>query len=218
MNPDFAFVDEVVPGIRWDAKYATWDNFTGKPVDGYVVNRMVASRAMCDGLRAARDAAASAGLGLLLWDAYRPQRAVDAFLRWSQEPEDAGIRARFHPRITRVDMIELGYVATRSGHSRGAAVDLTAYALDTGALLAMGTRHDLMDVRSHHGAEGVTAEETRNRETLRGLMEGAGFVAFENEWWHYSLRDEPFPDEYFDFPIDEHPADEHPADEHGADG
>ncbi len=88
MHDDFAFVDELVPGIRWDAKYATWDNFTGKPVDGYLANRIVGSRALCSALEEAREAAASLGFGLLLWDGYRPQRAVECFLRWSQQPED----------------------------------------------------------------------------------------------------------------------------------
>ena len=84
MNADFAFVDELVPGIRWDAKYATWDNFTGKPVDGYLANRIVGTRALCAALHRAHEEAAARGFGLLLWDGYRPQRAVDRFLRWSQ--------------------------------------------------------------------------------------------------------------------------------------
>ena len=88
MNDDFVFVDELVPGIRWDAKYATWDNFTGKPVDGYVANRIVGTQALAAALDEAREAAESLGFGLLLWDGYRPQRAVDRFLRWSAQPED----------------------------------------------------------------------------------------------------------------------------------
>jgi len=84
MSDDFVFVDELVPGIRWDAKYATWDNFTGKPVDGYLANRVVGTRTLCRALERARDKAASHGFGLLLWDGYRPQRAVDDFLRWSR--------------------------------------------------------------------------------------------------------------------------------------
>ena len=93
MNRDFVFVDECVPGIRWDAKYATWDNFTGKPVDGYLANRIVGTMALCAALQTAQAAAASLGFGLLLWDGYRPQRAVDCFLRWSKQrgrwPEEA---------------------------------------------------------------------------------------------------------------------------------
>lgn len=88
MKDGFVFVDELVPGIRWDAKYATWDNFTGKPVDGFLANRIVGTSALCAGLEKARQKAASLGFGLLLWDGHRPQRAVDCFVRWSQQPED----------------------------------------------------------------------------------------------------------------------------------
>ena len=97
MKDDFVFVDELVSGIRWDAKYATWDNFTGKPVDGYLANRIVGTRALCAALERAQEKAASLGFGLLLWDGYRPQRAVDCFLRWSQQPEDGRTKPRHYP-------------------------------------------------------------------------------------------------------------------------
>ena len=201
MEPGFVFLDEVLRGVRWDAKYATWDNFTGTPVDGYEVNRIVGSLALAAGLLDATARAAELGLGLLLWDAYRPQRAVDRFLEWSTEPEDGRTKRRFYPHIDRAEMFTRGYVAPRSGHSRGSAVDLTLYRLDTGELAAMGGGHDLMDERSHHGAPGVSVVEARHRATLCSIMERSGFRRYEREWWHYSLRDEPFPDTYFDFPI-----------------
>ncbi|MEV7076370.1 D-Ala-D-Ala dipeptidase VanX [Streptomyces sp. NPDC093990] len=201
MNEDFAFVDELVPGIRWDAKYATWDNFTGRPVDGYLVNRIAGTRVLCAALERARDKAGALGFGLLLWDGYRPQRAVDCFVRWSRQPEDGRTKARHYPKIDRSDMFAKGYVATRSGHSRGSTVDVTLYRLDTGELAPMGGGHDLMDVRSHHGATGIGQEEARNRELLRSLMEDCGFSSYAYEWWHYTLRGEPYPDTYFDFPV-----------------
>ncbi|MDA2814757.1 D-Ala-D-Ala dipeptidase VanX [Nocardiopsis sp. RSe5-2] len=201
MNDGFAYVDERVPGIRWDAKYATWDNFTGRPVDGYLANRIVGTWALCAALEQARDKAASLGFGLLLWDGYRPQRAVDRFLRWSEQPEDGRTKARHYPNIDRAGMVGHGYVAAKSGHTRGGAVDLTLYHLSTGELAPMGGRHDLMDPVSHHGAPGITPAESRNRELLRSLMEDCGFDRYDREWWHYTLRDEPHPDAYFDFPV-----------------
>jgi D-alanyl-D-alanine dipeptidase len=201
VNDDFVYVDDWVPGIRWDAKYATWDNFTGRPVDGYDANRIVGTKALCAALEQARDSAATLGLGLLLWDGYRPQRAVDCFIRWSTSPDDGRTKQRHYPNIGRVEMLDQGYVATRSGHSRGSTVDLTAYWLDTGDLVPMGGDHDLMDPVSHHGALGITRAEARNRRHLRTVMEDAGFSAYDCEWWHYSLRDEPYPDTYFDFPV-----------------
>jgi D-alanyl-D-alanine dipeptidase len=201
MHDDFAFVDELVPDIRWDAKYATWDNFTGKPVDGYLVNRIVGSRALCSALEEAREAAASLGFGLLLWDGYRPQRAVECFLRWSQEPEDGRTKVRHYPNIRRSKMVEQGYVAAKSGHSRGGTVDLTLYDLATGELVPMGGGHDLMDPISHHGAKGITPVQGDNRQHLLSIMEQGGFSPYECEWWHYTLNDEPYPDTYFDFPV-----------------
>ena len=201
MNDDFAYVDELVPGVRWDAKYATWDNFTGRPVDGYLANRVVGTRALCAALERAQEKAASHGFGLLLWDGYRPQRAVDRFRRWSAQPEDGRTKARHYPNIDRAEMFDRGYVAARSGHSRGSTVDLTLYHLDTGDLAPMGGGHDLMDPVSHHGAAGITRVEAHHRQCLRSIMEACGFRPYDYEWWHYTLVDEPYPDTYFDFPI-----------------
>jgi D-alanyl-D-alanine dipeptidase len=201
MNDGFLFVDESVPGIRWDAKYATWDNFTGKPVDGYLANRIIGTRALCEALQTAREKAETLGLGLLLWDGYRPQRAVDCFLRWAEQPEDGRTKPRHYPNIGRAEMFAQGYVAAKSGHSRGSTVDLTLYHLDSGELAAMGGCHDLMDALSHHGAAGITRTEAANRRHLRFLMEASGFSSYGCEWWHYTLTDEPYPDTYFDFPV-----------------
>jgi D-alanyl-D-alanine dipeptidase len=194
-------VDELVPGIRWDAKYATWDNFTGKPVDGYLANRIAGTRALCAALASARDKAASLGFGLLLWDGYRPQRAVDCFLRWSEQPEDGRTKPRHYPNISRAGIPEKGYVAAKSGHSRGSAVDLTLYDLATCELAPMGGGHDLMDPVSHHGAKGITLVEAINRQYIHSIMNTSGFSSYDCEWWHYTLKDEPYPGTYFDFPV-----------------
>lgn len=201
MNGEFFFVDEVVPGVRWDAKYATADNFTGRPVDGYGTDRIVGAKALCRALADARDAAAGLGFGLLLWDGYRPQRAVDRFLRWCREPEDGRTKQRHYPNLDRADMVAKGYIAPRSGHSRGGSVDLTLFHLATGEPAAMGGDHDLMDPVSHHGARGLTRAERENRQALRAIMEASGLHAYECEWWHYTLDAEPYPNTYFDFPI-----------------
>ncbi|MFI6093776.1 D-Ala-D-Ala dipeptidase VanX [Streptomyces sp. NPDC051218] len=201
MRNDFVFIDDFMAGVRWDAKYATWDNFTGKPVDGYLANRIVGTRALCAALQIAREEAAAHGFGLFLWDGYRPQRAVDSFLRWSEQPEDGRTKHRHYPNIDRPEMFENGYVAAKSGHSRGSTVDLTLYHLESGDLAAMGGDHDLMDSVSHHGAEGISRAEAENRRRLRSIMETSGFSSYACEWWHYTLKDEPYPDTYFNFPI-----------------
>jgi D-alanyl-D-alanine dipeptidase len=169
-------------------------------VDGYLANRIVGTRALCAALEAARREAATCGFGLLLWDGYRPQRAVDSFLRWARMPEDGRTKRRHYPNITKAEMFEKGYVATKSGHTRGSTVDLTLFHLATGELAPMGGAYDLMDEVSHHGA-GVSPVEASNRRCLCSLMEACGFRPYESEWWHYTLEHEPFPDTYFDFPI-----------------
>ena len=201
MEKNFVFLDEMLPGIRWDAKYATWDNFTGKPVDGYMVNRIVGTKELGAALRKAQKAAEKLGYGLLLWDGYRPQCAVDCFLNWASLPENNLTKKRYYPNIERKEMVAKGYVASQSSHSRGSAIDLTIFRLDTGMLVPMGGDFDFdfMDVRSHHAASGLSEEETNNRESLRAIMERSRFEAYRYEWWHYVLVDEPYPDTYFDF-------------------
>ena len=141
------------------------------------------------------------GFGLLLWDGYRPQRAVHCFLRWAEQPEDRRTKLRHYPNIDRAEMFANGYVAAKSGHSRGSTVDLTLYHLATGELAPMGGDYDLMDAVSHHGAPGITEVEAANRRHLRSIMTACGFGSYACEWWHYALKDEPYPDTYFDFPI-----------------
>ena len=201
MNGEFVFVDELVPGIRWDAKYATWDNFTGKPVDGYLANRIVGTRALCAALAARAEAAASLGFGLLLWDGYRPQRAVDCFLRWAQQPEDGRTKRRHYPNIDRAEMFEQGYVAARSGHSRGSTVDLTLYHLATGELARDGRRPRPDGPGLPPRGQGVTPVRRQPAAACARSWRRAASAPTTCEWWHYTLEDEPFPDTYFDFPI-----------------
>lgn len=201
----FTYLDEAVPGVYWDAKYASTDNFTGAVVDGYAGNRIAVSKRMAAALNKARDLAAEKGLKLLIWDAARPQRAVDRFVEWSKEPEDGKTQDAHYPNLKKTQLFREGYIARRSGHTRGAAVDLTLMD-ESGTPLNMGGVFDLMDEKSHHGAKGLTRTQERNRNTLKKLMALAGLKSYESEWWHYSLADEPFPGKCFDFAIGGAPA------------
>lgn len=201
MEKGFVYLDEAVPGTRWDAKYFGSDNFVGEPIDGYKVNRVVGAREMAERLQEAANAAASKNLGLLLWDGYRPVRAVAHFLRWAQMSEDGRTKRAHYPNIDKRDIIQQGYVCEKSGHSRGGTIDLTLCDLQTGTPVDMGGIFDLMDITSHHGASGVSETAAKNRALLRDIMEKHGFAAYENEWWHYTLINEPYPQTYFDFPI-----------------
>jgi D-alanyl-D-alanine dipeptidase len=201
MEKGFVFLDEMLPGVCWDAKYATWDNFTGKPVTGYLVNRVAGTYELSAALQKVQEQAADLGYGLLLWDGYRPQRAVECFLRWAAQKEDYLTKDKHYPHIDRRAMIEEGYVAKKSAHSRGSTVDLTLYRLKDFELLDMGGSFDFMDSLSHHGAQGISSEAANNRRFMRSLMEKNGFAPFFAEWWHYTLKEEPYPDTYFDFPL-----------------
>lgn len=202
MKKGFVFLDEVLHGVRWDAKYATWDNITGKPVDGYKVNRIAGTYALANALKEAKKQAAVLGYCLLLWDGYRPQCAVNCFLQWSAQPEDSRTKEKYYPNIDRTEMVAKGYIASKSGHSRGSAIDLTLYQLDTGTLLPMGSGFDFMDERSHHASKRISDNEAKNRRLLRTIMENSGFEPYNCEWWHYVLKNEPYPNYYFNFAID----------------
>lgn len=201
MHTDFVYLDEAVPGLLWDAKYATSDNFTGAPVDGYFANRVVGTRALAEALNKAMALARAQGCTLLVWDAYRPARAVRRFLQWAGEPENFRTKDAHYPNLQKTDIVPLGYVATESSHSRGSAVDLTLADARTHNPIGMGGGFDLMDEASHHSAR--QPEEVReNRARLKAIMMQCGFAPYENEWWHYRLKNEPYPDTYFDFPIE----------------
>ena len=202
---DFVYLDEAVPGLMVDARYATTNNLTGHVVEGYLAPRAVGSRALAQALAAAQRAAREQDLTLLVWDAYRPQRAVNCLLNWAAAPEDQLTKSVYYPRIHKADLVPLGYIAPQSAHSRGSAVDLTLANARSGRPLFMGGVFDLMDPISGHDAADIPQVARRNRVRLKTLMERFGFLPYQAEWWHYTLKDEPYPNTYFDFPIDEPP-------------
>lgn len=198
----FMVLNDLAENVKADAKYAGADNFTGQVVDGYRAPKVVGTEELGAALKEAAFEAGEKGLGLLLFDGYRPERAVRHFMRWAEQEEDFRTKAAHYPNIDKDQIIPLGYVARRSGHSRGSTIDLTLFDLSDGRALDMGGAFDLMDERSHHGAQGITREQAANRAFLRDLMLRHGFVDYENEWWHYRLKDEPYPERYFDFVIE----------------
>ena len=196
-----AFVDiqALIPEIQTDIRYAAAHNLTGHPLAGYEAPRALLTRPAIEALQAAHRLAASLGYGMLVYDAYRPCRAVQDFVRWASLPEDGRTKAEFYPSLSKESLFPLGYIAHRSGHSRGSTVDLTL-TIDGGPL-EMGTCFDRMDPLSHHNAPGLSQLQRHNRALLRGIMAYAGFEPYEAEWWHYRLMDEHYPDTYFDFSI-----------------
>ena len=196
----FVFVKDVIPGIREDIRYAGYHNFVGCPVDGYFAPRAVLRENAALALKAAAEAFEKMGYGLLIYDAYRPQRAVDHFVRWAKDPDDVRTKEEFYPTLDKSELFPKGYIAVYSGHSRGLTVDLTLTDRD-GNEIDMGGGFDWFSKISSHGYEGVTPQQKKNRETLRQGMLAAGFDDYSEEWWHYTLICDD-PKVYYDFPIE----------------
>lgn len=199
MPPDFCYVDEVAPGIKTDLKYAGNDNFVGRPIDGYLGRRAILRRDAALALRRAADRLREQGYGLLVWDAYRPLRALRDFRAWSLTP-DTSTKAEFYPNITKQGIYDGRYIGDSSEHTWGIALDLTLIHLATGKQVDMGGRHDLLDPSSATHSTSVTAAQRANRRLLCEAMTAAGFENYSKEWWHYRLSNsEPWA--AYDFPV-----------------
>ena len=202
--PDgFVYVDEAIPEIVVELKYTTDDNFVGQPIDGYRHEHAILSAPAATALAEVQATLQPFGLGLKVFDAYRPQRAVDHFVRWGQDLDDQRTKSDFYPDVAKEDLFEEGYIAARSGHSRGSTVDLTIVYRDvSGAAheLDMGSSYDFFGPISWPDSPSVTARQRANRALLQQVMITHGFTYYAREWWHFTLADEPYADTYFDFP------------------
>ncbi|MGE5391248.1 MAG: M15 family metallopeptidase [Deltaproteobacteria bacterium] len=199
----FVYVKEMVPSAELDIRYYGSNNFTGRPVAGYqapvAILTIETTRALAD---ASKDLAGQ-GYSFKIFDAYRPQKAVNDFIRWAKEPDEERMKSRFYPRIEKKDLFSLGYLALKSGHSRGSTVDLTLMDKKTGKEVDMGSSFDFLDPISAHGSSDITPVQTANRQLLKSIMEKHGFKSYSGEWWHYTLINEPYPNQYFDFDVEQ---------------
>ncbi len=201
MPASFVDVSKVVPNARFDVRYFTSNNFVGARIDGYEAPRCFLSLPAATALRAVAADAERAGQGLLIFDCYRPARAVAHFARWAADLTEQSTKTAYYPDVEKSHLFSEGYLAARSGHSRGSTLDLTLTDMTSGHELDMGTPFDLFSPRSWPNSRAVTPAQRANRLALSTLMERNGFKAFDKEWWHFTLANEPFPDTYFDFPI-----------------
>jgi len=183
-----------------DMRYYGSDNFMGRPIRGYEAPVCMLTPEAAAALSRAQAEALRRGLSLLVYDCYRPQRAVDHFVQWGVVLRDTTNKRLYYPDVPKSELFERGYISARSGHSRGSTLDLTI--TREGAPLGMGTPFDFFDERSHTLNPAVTGEAHENRLLLKSIMEGAGFINYPNEWWHYTLSGEPYPDTYFDVPVE----------------
>ena len=203
-DADLVDVQTVEPSIRADIRYAGPNNFVGEPVDDYEAPKCLLSGPAAQALARVQAVLQDDGLTLLVFDCYRPQGAVEHFVRWAADTTDRRTKAEYYPDVPKTRLFDEGYIAERSGHSRASTVDLTlARVTADGTLepLDMGTPFDFFDPLSHTESPDVTAEQLANRLLLRDAMESGGFRNYVTEWWHYTLIDEPYPDEYCDQPV-----------------
>ena len=200
--PDsFLELQEFIPSIGLELRYFSEDNFVGQVIDGYHAEKAFMTREAATALSNVQSELASFGMSLKVFDAYRPQRAVDHFVRWAQDLDDKKMKGVFYPAVAKEDLFSDGYIAQRSGHSRGSTIDLTIVDLDTGEEIEMGTPWDFFDPSSWPSNLNLPPQARANRNLLNAVMTRHGFRALPEEWWHFTLENEPFADTYFDFPV-----------------
>ena len=197
----FVLLSDVVPHIVQEIRYFSTYNFVGERVDGYEEPIALMTREAARALKSVSNELMVQGYRLKVFDAYRPMRAVKHFILWAIEDEDVRMKPYFYPEIEKQQTFELGYIAKQSSHCRGSAVDLTLLDMKTGREVDMGGPFDYFGQRSHPDYRGITDEQYDNRMFLQSAMARNGFEPYECEWWHFRLKDEPFPDTYFDFPV-----------------
>lgn len=200
----FVYVKSVVLTVNVDLRYYSYHNFVGQRVDGYDSPNCILTADAAKALKRVQTELREFGLGLKIYDAYRPQQAVDHFIRWAEDLDDTLMKKQYYPHVDKRDLFDEGYIASKSGHSRGSTVDLTIIALDADHInqeLDMGGSWDFFGEQSWPDYPDLTPDQRANRMLLRLVMEKHGFKPYDKEWWHFTLKDEPFPDTYFNFPI-----------------
>jgi D-alanyl-D-alanine dipeptidase len=221
---DFVYLKDIEPTIIENLRYFSNENFMGRKIDGYKANRVILTSEAAIALVKIQQELLKNGYSLVIYDAYRPQLAVDFFMKWSKDSNDQVAKEKYYPDINKADVFKLGYVAEKSGHSRGSTVDLSIIRigdslkpitfqkrqLKNGSIIPflddgsvdMSSSFDLFGEASHHDSNLIETEFLARRNYLRGIMKKNGFNDYPEEWWHYTLKNEPFPDTYFDFVVE----------------
>ncbi|WP_185214021.1 M15 family metallopeptidase [Sphingobacterium mizutaii] len=197
----FVNLKEQIPNLEIDLRYYGSHNFLGRPVKGYEANKVFISREAASALVQIQKELNAQGLGIKVFDAYRPQQAVNNFKEWALDIADTAAKKEFYPDVDKRNLFKLGYIAEKSGHSRGSTIDLTIINLKDKKELDMGTGFDYFGEPSHHDYSNLSPQQKANRKLIKDIMEKHGFKSIEEEWWHYTLKNEPFKDQYFDFKV-----------------
>ena len=197
----FVVLADYVPHIVQEIRYYSTYNFIGERIDGYEEPCALLTKEAARALRSVSTEMIVQGYRLKIFDAYRPACAVKHFVLWGIEDQDIRMKPYFYPDLQKQELFEKGYIAKKSSHSRGSTVDLTLLDMSTGKELDMGSPFDLFSVASHPDYKGITEQQYENRMMLQRAMVRNGFEPIDCEWWHFTLKDEPYPDTYFEFPV-----------------
>ncbi len=197
---EFVILSEVVSDVILEIRYYSTYNFVGERIDGYEEPIGIITRDAANALKEVSDELVSKGYRLKIYDAYRPQKAVTSFIKWSRN-SDERMRPYFYPQQDKLTLFERGYIAEKSSHSRGSTIDVTLVDMTTGKEVDMGGTFDYFGEISHSNYQQITDEQYQNRKLLRDTMVKYGFLPIQSEWWHFTLEKEPFPNTYFDFPV-----------------
>ena len=197
---DFALISSVIDDAAFDIRYYSSNNFTAHKINGYKAPNAYLTKEALSALAKAAEDLRQQGYRLLIWDSYRPQKAVDNFVKWINDENDAGDKS-FYPDIEKSRLLAGNYIAAKSGHTRGSTVDLTIIKKD-GGFVDMGGTFDLFSEISHPDYAELTDEQKHNRQILHDAMIKAGFEGIDSEWWHFTLKNEPYQDTYFDFDVE----------------
>jgi|TARA_B110001450_G_C17626407_1_gene483346 D-alanyl-D-alanine dipeptidase len=198
----FSYVSEIDATIKKELRYSTSNNFIGQPIDGYIKDSLIISTPAAKALKKIQTKLMLSGLSLKIFDAYRPQQAVDHFVRWAKVLNDTLMKQLYYPDVQKSELFTLGYIALKSGHTRGSTVDLTIVDIKTNKELDMGSSYDFFGEKSHPYYKKITDKQTKNRMLLRSIMIKNGFIPYDNEWWHFTLKNELYPTTYFNFTIE----------------
>lgn len=200
----FVNLNKEIPNLVVDLRYASSENFTGRVVPGYNSSKAIGTEDLATALKKVQAQLKPYGLGLKLFDAYRPQIAVNTFIIWADYSSDTLKKEEYYPDLKKNSLFELGYIAEKSAHTKGSTVDITLIYLEginKGKEVDMGGKWDYFSKKSNFTFQGITSKQYQNRELLRNLMESEAFLPYDKEWWHFTLKNEPFPKTYFDFMI-----------------
>jgi D-alanyl-D-alanine dipeptidase len=197
----FVYVEDVIPSIKVELRYFSNNNFLAKPVEGYKKDVAILSVQAANALKNVQEELKKYNLSIMIYDSYRPQTAVNHFVRWARDLNDTINKSAFYPNVKKQHLFQEGYIASQSGHSRGSTMDITLVDVNTCEPLDMGSPYDFFGPESWVENTNLTTQQRANRMLLQTIMLKHGFRNYPKEWWHFTLRHEPFPDTYFDFPV-----------------